>query len=72
MVDESTDQGIPAPEGEVEIIETDYEIGQDNIEPVLLELCNGFIPILSSGDLITFLLKNFPKQKDHFLFIVDY
>ena len=32
MVDESTDQGIPAPEGDVEIIETDYEIGQDNIE----------------------------------------
>ncbi|MBL3553672.1 BCCT family transporter [Rhodovulum sulfidophilum] len=27
-----TDQGIPAPEGEVDLIETDYEIGQDNIE----------------------------------------
>ncbi len=26
------DQGIPAPEGDADIIETDYEIGQDNIE----------------------------------------
>nr|WP_321455691.1 BCCT family transporter [uncultured Cohaesibacter sp.] len=25
-------EGIPAPEGETELIETDYEIGQDNIE----------------------------------------
>ena len=24
--------GIPAPEGDTEIIETDYEIGQDNVE----------------------------------------
>jgi len=32
MVDESTDQGIPAPEGDAEIIETAYDIGQDNIE----------------------------------------
>ncbi len=29
---ESTDQGIPAPEGAADIIETDYEIGQDNFE----------------------------------------
>ncbi|PWK62803.1 BCCT family betaine/carnitine transporter [Roseicyclus mahoneyensis] len=26
------DQGIPAPEGEVELIDTEYDIGQDNIE----------------------------------------
>ncbi len=32
MADESTNQGIPAPEGHSDIIETDYEIGQDNIE----------------------------------------
>jgi BCCT family betaine/carnitine transporter len=31
MVDE-TSQGIPAPEGDASLIETDYEIGQDNIE----------------------------------------
>ncbi|MBE9638102.1 BCCT family transporter [Salipiger mangrovisoli] len=29
---DTTDLGIPAPEGASEIIETDYEIGQDNIE----------------------------------------
>ncbi|MGR3759202.1 BCCT family transporter [Roseobacteraceae bacterium NS-SX3] len=32
MADETTNQGIPAPEGEADIIDTDYEIGQDNIE----------------------------------------
>ncbi|AXI56021.1 Glycine betaine/proline/choline transporter (plasmid) [Pseudoseohaeicola sp. NH-UV-7] len=32
MADEMTNQGIPAPEGDAHIIETDYEIGQDNIE----------------------------------------
>ncbi|MEX1236563.1 MAG: BCCT family transporter [Roseovarius sp.] len=38
MVDETTDpaaQGIPAPEGDSDIIETDYEIGQDNYETSL-------------------------------------
>ncbi|WP_135503137.1 BCCT family transporter [Roseovarius aestuariivivens] len=32
MADETVGQGIPKPEGEVDLIETDYEIGQDNIE----------------------------------------
>ena len=32
MAEETTNQGIPAPEGVADIIETDYEIGQDNIE----------------------------------------
>jgi BCCT family betaine/carnitine transporter len=31
MVDESVNAGIPAPEGAAHIIETDYEIGQDNL-----------------------------------------
>ena len=35
MADENTNQGIPAPEGASHIIETDYEIGQDNIEAQL-------------------------------------
>ena len=30
MVDETADQGIPPPEGDADIIDTDYEIGQDN------------------------------------------
>ncbi|WP_170343569.1 BCCT family transporter [Ruegeria arenilitoris] len=32
MVDESVNQGIPEPEGAAHVIETDYEIGQDNFE----------------------------------------
>ncbi|WP_417676229.1 BCCT family transporter [Pseudodonghicola sp.] len=32
MTDETTNQGIPLPEGDATLIETDYEIGQDNIE----------------------------------------
>ncbi|WP_109665744.1 BCCT family transporter [Roseicyclus mahoneyensis] len=32
MTDTTMDQGIPAPEGEVELIDTEYDIGQDNIE----------------------------------------
>ncbi|TDE35065.1 BCCT family transporter [Antarcticimicrobium sediminis] len=32
MTDETTNQGIPEPEGHAGVIDTDYEIGQDNIE----------------------------------------
>ncbi|QFT60036.1 Glycine betaine transporter OpuD [Sulfitobacter sp. THAF37] len=32
MVDETTNQGIPEPDGASDVIETDYEIGQDNID----------------------------------------
>ena len=32
MTDQNTNQGIPEPEGEAGIIETDYTIGQDNVE----------------------------------------
>ncbi|HBT00807.1 MAG TPA: BCCT transporter, partial [Citreicella sp.] len=32
MSDTTDDQGIPAPEGASQIIDTDYEIGQDNYE----------------------------------------
>ncbi len=31
MTDQATSQGIPEPDGQAAIIETDYEIGQDNI-----------------------------------------
>jgi BCCT family betaine/carnitine transporter len=31
MSDETANQGIPAPEGAANLIETEYEIGQDNI-----------------------------------------
>ena len=32
MTDETTNQGIPAPEGAAAVIDTDYTIGQDNVE----------------------------------------
>ena len=32
MTDTSNDQGIPAPEGAADIIDTNYEIGQDNVD----------------------------------------
>lgn len=32
MSDETTNQGIPAPQGTADIIETEYEIGQDNFD----------------------------------------
>jgi len=32
MTDSSDPQGIPAPEGEADLIDTEFEIGQDNIE----------------------------------------
>jgi BCCT family betaine/carnitine transporter len=33
MAEETTNQGIPAPDGQSDVIETDYEIGQDNVQP---------------------------------------
>lgn len=32
MTDESTNQGIPAPQGAADVIDTEYEIGQDNVD----------------------------------------
>ena len=32
MTDENENQGIPEPEGETDLIETEHDIGQDNIE----------------------------------------
>ena len=32
MTDTTPDQGIPKPDGEVDLIDTEYDIGQDNIE----------------------------------------
>ncbi|WP_323763591.1 BCCT family transporter [Marinovum sp.] len=44
MTDTTTDQGIPAPEGAANVIDTDYEVGQDNIEtsvgPIGLDIHN--------------------------------
>ena len=40
MTDTSGDQGIPEPSSASDVIETDYEIGQDNIDG---QLGSGFI-----------------------------
>jgi BCCT family betaine/carnitine transporter len=32
MSDDTSNQGIPDPDGAANMIDTDYEIGQDNIE----------------------------------------
>lgn len=33
MAEETTEHGIPEPEGHSDIIETEYQVGQDNIQP---------------------------------------
>ncbi|MFN7004283.1 MAG: BCCT family transporter [Roseinatronobacter sp.] len=40
MDDEHVAEGLPAPEGASDIIETDYEIGQDNVQPFGLDIHN--------------------------------
>jgi len=40
MADENTNQGIPEPEGASDIIETEYEVGQDNVSPFGLDIHN--------------------------------
>ncbi|MBU2935042.1 MULTISPECIES: BCCT family transporter [Pacificibacter] len=35
MADETTNQGIPAPEGASDVIDTEYEIGQNNVDGAL-------------------------------------
>ncbi|QYX57950.1 BCCT family transporter [Roseovarius sp. SCSIO 43702] len=40
MADETTNQGIPEPEGASDVIDTDYEVGQDNVSPFGLDIHN--------------------------------
>ncbi|MEQ9259207.1 MAG: BCCT family transporter [Roseovarius sp.] len=59
MADETANQGIPAPEGEADLIETDYEIGQDNIQtnlgPFGLDIHNPVF-LISGLSIIVFVL----------------
>ena len=59
MADETTNQGIPEPEGHSDVIETDYEIGQDNIEtrlgPFKLDFHNPVF-LVSGAVIIVFVL----------------
>ena len=47
MSDETSNQGIRDPEGAANVIETDYEIGQDNISPFGLDIHNPVFVISS-------------------------
>jgi BCCT family betaine/carnitine transporter len=71
MVDETANQGIPAPEGTADIIETDYEIGQDNIEaqigPFGLDIHNPVF-LISGLSIVAFVAYAlaFPAQAEEF------
>ena len=59
MADTSNNQGIPEPEGASDLIETDYEIGQDNIEttvgPIPLDIHNP-VCLISGLSVVAFVI----------------
>lgn len=44
MAEDDTNEGIPAPEGAANVIETDYKVGQHKLKPKLV--CSGLISII--------------------------
>ncbi len=78
MADETVNQGLPEPEGHSEVIETSYEVGQDNIEtsfgPFKLDMHNPVF--LISSVMITIFVAValiWPEgSRDLFLSIRDY
>ena len=66
-----SDTGIPEPEGDTDIIDTDYEIGQDNIEaqigPFGLDIHNPVFAV-SAGVIVLFVVVAliFPQQAADF------
>ncbi|MCK5751017.1 MAG: BCCT family transporter, partial [Oricola sp.] len=66
-----TNTGVPAPEGEAGLIDTDYEIGQDNIEtqigPFGLDIHNPVFAV-SAGVIVLFVVAAliFPQQASDF------
>ena len=66
-----TNTGVPAPEGEAGLIDTDYEIGQDNIEtqigPFGLDIHNPVFAV-SAGVIVLFVVAAliFPTQAADF------
>lgn len=71
MADETTNQGIPEPEGDADLIQTDYEIGQDNIEgavgPFGFDIHNPVF-VISGGLVVLFVAYAlaFPGQAEDF------
>ncbi|MGY3439135.1 MULTISPECIES: BCCT family transporter [unclassified Marinovum] len=57
MTDTNTDQGIPPPSGASDVIDTDYEIGQDNLEssvgPIGFDIHNPVF-LISSMSIVAF------------------
>ncbi|PHQ83091.1 MAG: BCCT transporter [Thalassobium sp.] len=78
MADETTNQGIPEPEGHSEVIATDYEIGQDNIEaqigPLKFDIHNPVF-VISAAMIVLFvaIALIWPEgSKETFLAMRDY
>jgi BCCT family betaine/carnitine transporter len=71
MADETANQGIPEPEGNADLIQTDYEIGQDNIEgavgPFGFDIHNPVF-VISGGLVVLFVAYAlaFPGQAESF------
>ncbi|WP_413719872.1 BCCT family transporter [Silicimonas sp. MF1-12-2] len=71
MADETANQGIPEPEGNADLIQTDYEIGQDNIEgavgPFGFDIHNPVF-VISGGLVVLFVAYAlaFPGQAEDF------
>ncbi|MEO9780260.1 MAG: BCCT family transporter [Sedimentitalea sp.] len=59
MSDETANQGIPEPEGAAEVIDTEYEIGQDNVEgavgPIGFDIHNPVF-LVSGMSIVAFVL----------------
>ena len=67
MTDDNTNTGIPEPEGAAAVIDTDYEVGQDNIQrsvgPFGLDIHNPVFLISGLGTvLFTFYALIFNEQ----------
>ncbi len=78
MTDETTNPGIPEPEGRSDIIDTDYEVGQDNYETTIagvkLDIHNPVF-MISAGLILLFvaIALLFPTEsKDVFLTVRNY
>lgn len=63
MSEQTEDGSIPAPEGPSDIIETDYEVGQDNIQPFGLDMHNPVF-LISGLAIVAFVVLTLAFQND--------
>ena len=78
MTDATTDQGLPEPEGHAAVIDTDYEVGQHNIEgkigPIRIDIHNPVF-VFSAAIIVLFvaIALIFPEgSQDTFLAVRNY